>query len=67
VERGRSTGRVTSARLSERVGTVIGLAYVDPARAVEGETLSIRIRGVEHPARVTLTPFYDPDGILLRS
>jgi sarcosine oxidase subunit alpha len=67
VEHGRSTGRVTSARLSERVGTVIGLAYVDPERAVEGETLSIRVRGVEHPARVTLSPFYDADGILLRS
>jgi sarcosine oxidase subunit alpha len=64
---GRSTGRVTSARVSERVGTVIGLAYVDPARAAEGEALSIRIDGSLHPATVTLAPFYDPEGALLRS
>jgi sarcosine oxidase subunit alpha len=67
VENGRSTGRVTSARLSERVGTVIGLAYVQPERAVEGETVSIRIDGTLHPASVTLAPFYDPEGALLRS
>ena len=67
VENGRSTGRVTSARLSDRVGTVIGLAYVDPVHAVEGESVSIRIDGVLHPASVTLAPFYDPEGALLRS
>jgi sarcosine oxidase subunit alpha len=67
VENGRSTGRVTSARLSERVGTVIGLAYVQPERAAEGETVSIRIDGTLHPASVTLAPFYDPEGALLRS
>jgi glycine cleavage system aminomethyltransferase T len=67
VENGLPTGRVTSARLSERVGTVIGLAYVDPVHAVEGESVSIRIDGVLHPASVTLAPFYDPEGALLRS
>jgi sarcosine oxidase subunit alpha len=67
VENGRSTGRVTSARLSERLGTVIGLAYVEPERATEGETLSVRVDGVLHPASVTLAPFYDPEGALLRS
>jgi len=67
VENGVSTGRVTSARLSERVGSVIGLAYVKPERATEGETISIRIDGTLHPASVTLSPFYDPEGALLRS
>jgi sarcosine oxidase subunit alpha len=67
VENGRSTGRVTSARLSERLGTVIGLAYVEPGRATEGTTVSIRIDGALHPATVTLAPFYDPEGVLLRS
>jgi sarcosine oxidase, subunit alpha len=67
VENGKPAGRVTSARVSERVGTVIGLAYVAPEHAAEGETVSIRIDGVLHPASVTLAPFYDPDGALLRS
>jgi sarcosine oxidase subunit alpha len=67
VEDGRSTGRVTSARLSERVGSVIGLAYVQPERAAEGETVSIRIDGALHPASITLAPFYDVEGALLRS
>jgi sarcosine oxidase subunit alpha len=67
VENGRSTGRVTSARLSERLGTVIGLAYVEPERATEGTTVSIRIDGALHTASVTLAPFYDPEGALLRS
>jgi sarcosine oxidase subunit alpha len=67
VEDGVSTGRVTSARLSERVGSVIGLAYVQPERATEGERISIRIDGAVHPASVTLSPFYDPEGALLRS
>jgi sarcosine oxidase subunit alpha len=67
VEDGRSTGRVTSARVSERVGTVIGLAYVQPERAVEGGTISIRVGGAPQPATVTLAPFYDPEGVLLRS
>jgi len=67
VENGRSTGRVTSARVSERLGTVVGLAYVEPGRAREGETVSIRIDGRLHPASVTLAPFYDPEGALLRA
>jgi sarcosine oxidase subunit alpha len=67
VEEGRSTGRVTSARLSERVGSVIGLAYVQPERAAEGETVSIRVDGALHPASITLAPFYDVEGALLRS
>ena len=67
VDNGLPAGRVTSARLSEQVGTVIGLAYIEPVHAVEGESVSIRIDGVLHPASVTLAPFYDPEGALLRS
>ena len=67
VENGRSTGRVTSARVSERLGRVIGLAYVEPERAAEGSTVAIRIDGALHTASVTLAPFYDPQGALLRS
>ena len=64
---GRSVGRVTSARESERVAKVIGLAWVEPERAKDEARLSIRIDGVLHDATVTLSPFYDPEGALLRS
>jgi sarcosine oxidase, subunit alpha len=67
VSDGRIAGRVTSARLSERVGGVIGLAWVDPESAEEGSTISIRVNGTVHRAAVTLAPFYDPEGALLRS
>ncbi len=67
VRDGRPAGRVTSARRSERVGTVIGLAWVEPARAEEGTRISIRVDGQLHDATVTLSPFYDPEGALLRS
>jgi hypothetical protein len=29
--------------------------------------ISIRVDGTAHPAAVTLSPFYDPEGALLRS
>jgi sarcosine oxidase subunit alpha len=67
VRDGRSAGRVTSARVSERLGHVIGLAWVEPERAEEGATISIRIDGSVHEASVTLAPFYDREGALLRS
>ncbi|HEU5404620.1 MAG TPA: 2Fe-2S iron-sulfur cluster-binding protein [Gaiellaceae bacterium] len=67
VRDGRIAGRVTSSRVSERVGGVIGLAWVDPDCAEEGSAISIRVDGTLRPATVTLAPFYDPEGALLRS
>ena len=67
VRDGAATGRVTSARVSERLGKVIGLAWVEPERAEEGKTIAIRIDGVLHEASITLSPFYDREGALLRS
>ena len=67
VENGRPAGRVTSARLSERLGTVVGLAWVAPDRAEDGTPFTIRSDGTTIEARVALAPFYDPDGTLLRS
>jgi sarcosine oxidase subunit alpha len=67
VEDGRSIGRVTSSRVSDQVGKVIGLAWVAPACADDGARISIRVDGVPHPATVTLAPFFDPDGTRLRS
>ncbi len=67
VRGGRSAGRVTSVRASERLGRVVGLAWVQPDCAEEGTTIAIRIGGALHDATVTLAPFYDPKGELLRS
>jgi sarcosine oxidase subunit alpha len=67
VRDGRSIGRVTSARASERLGRIIGLAWVPPDTAEEDTPISIRVEGSVHDARITLAPFYDPKGELLRS
>ncbi len=64
---GRPAGRVTSARVSERVGVTIGLAWVDPEVAHEGAELAIRVDAADQRATVTLAAFYDPDGERLRS
>jgi sarcosine oxidase subunit alpha len=63
----RISGRVTSARVSERLGHVVGLAWVEPEQAGEGQAISIRIGETVETATVTLAPFYDPQGALLRS
>jgi sarcosine oxidase subunit alpha len=64
---GKPAGRVTSARISDRLGQVIGLAYVKPDRAADGAEIAIMIDGTVHTGRVTLAPFYDPEGERLRS
>jgi sarcosine oxidase subunit alpha len=63
----RPAGRVTSARESERLGGVIGLAWVQPDQAENGTEILIRIDGSLRLATVTPAPFYDPKGELLRS
>ena len=67
VRDGRPAGRVTSARASERLGRVIGLAWVEPDQAADGMPITIRVAGAPQGATVTLAPFYDPDGERLRS
>ena len=64
---GRPAGRVTSARMSERLGTVVGLAWVAPDRAEDGAAFTISSDGRRIEARVALAPFYDPEGEKLRS
>ena len=67
VEDGQPVGRVTSARRSEAAGATIGLAWVPAEKAVEGTNVDVRINGSNVEAEITLKPFYDPDGELLRS
>ena len=40
---GRPAGRVTSARVSERLGRAVGLAWVEPEAAREGAAIAIRV------------------------
>jgi sarcosine oxidase, subunit alpha len=67
VAAGKSAGRVTSARVSEQLGKVVGLAWISPDHAEDGAELQIRIDGKLARGRVALAPFYDPEGEKLRS
>jgi aminomethyltransferase len=58
VHAGGIVGRVTSGAPSPSLGKSIGLGYVPPALASEGQALSVRIRGNDVAARVVPLPFY---------
>ena len=60
-------GRVTSTRFSPVNGSVVGLAWVPAALAVDGQALTIQVDGQPAPAQVVSNPFYDPDGKKLRA
>jgi sarcosine oxidase subunit alpha len=67
VERGRPVGRVTSCRFSFARRGPIGLAWVPRELAEHDRVFSIRTNGSLVTARVHREPFYDPDGLKLRS
>jgi sarcosine oxidase subunit alpha len=67
VSDGRAAGQVTSARFSPRLDHVIGLAWVPAALAHDDAVIEIADRGERRAATVTTRPFYDPEGVLLRS
>jgi sarcosine oxidase, subunit alpha len=67
VEGGRPVGRVSSSRHSEVMNAVVGMAWVPSRMAADGETLEIAYNGSRAHARVVLHPFYDPEGMRLRS
>jgi sarcosine oxidase subunit alpha len=67
VAEGRPAGRVTSARVRERLARTVGLAWVGPEHAREDAQISIRVGANDERATVTLAPFYDPDGERLRA
>jgi sarcosine oxidase subunit alpha len=67
VVEGLPAGRITSARRSEVVGKVIGLAWVPTDRAEPGTRFEIRVDRLLRGARVTHGAFYDPAGERMRS
>ena len=60
-------GQVTSSRRSPQLGTVIGMAWVPADQAVDGATITISDEASQYTATVTTSPFFDPDGEVLRS
>ena len=67
VREGAWVGRVTSARRSEAVGGVVGLAWVPADWAGDGSTIEIQFGGSHTIGTVRTDPFYDPRGERLRS
>jgi sarcosine oxidase, subunit alpha len=64
---GRPAGRVTSARRSEAVGAVIGLAWLPSERTEDGTRFEVRVDRRTLGGRVTSGAFYDPAGDRMRS
>jgi sarcosine oxidase subunit alpha len=63
---GRPAGRVTSSRYSPSQKAGIGLAWVKTSQAQEGTYIDVRMNGGLVKAKVTMKPFYDPEGVRLR-
>ncbi len=64
---GVPVGQVTSARRSPKLEESIGLAMVPGDAAADGSRIEISDAGRRYPAVVTTSPFYDPEGVALRS
>jgi sarcosine oxidase subunit alpha len=60
-------GQVTSSRRSPQLGKVIGMAWVPSVQAADGTSITISDEGATYAATVTTSPFFDPDGEVLRS
>ncbi len=55
---GQVVGEITSGTLSPTLGYPIALAYVPTELSKVGRSLSVEIRGKQHPATVVKRPFY---------
>ena len=64
---GYPAGRVTSARRSEAVGQVVGLAWVPTDRSEPGTRVEVRVDRLRRGARITRGAFFDPSGERMRS
>jgi len=63
----RQIGRVTSSAMGHSVGRMLALAYVDTAHSWPGNNLIAEINGRPVPAKVSPTPFFDPENARIRS
>lgn len=67
IHNGRLGGRVTSCSYSPAAGCQVGLAWVPAERAHNGDRIEIRVGNRNVTAVVQEEPFYDPDGLRLKS
>jgi glycine cleavage system aminomethyltransferase T len=67
VHGGGLVGRVTSARYSPTLAKPIGLGWVKSEYAAIGSRLNLRKDDGMAQATVFRVPFYDPEGIRVRS
>jgi aminomethyltransferase len=63
----RRIGYVTSSAWGPSVSKMLAMAYVDTAHAWPGGNLIVEINGRPIPARVSPTPFFDPENARVRS
>jgi glycine cleavage system aminomethyltransferase T len=63
---GQPAGRVTSSRYSPAQLAAVGLAWVKTSQAQDGMFIDVRVNGQLVKAKVTMKPFYDPEGVRLR-
>ncbi|MDQ4106385.1 MAG: aminomethyltransferase family protein [Actinomycetota bacterium] len=63
----RQVGHVTCSAIGPSVGKTIAMAYVDTAHSWPGANLIVEINGRPIPARVTPTPFFDPEMARIRA
>jgi hypothetical protein len=63
----RQVGRVTSSAMGHSVGRMLAMAYLDTAHSWPGNNLIVEINGRPIPARVSQTPFFDPENARIRS
>src|ERR671916_193114 len=63
----RQVGRVTSSAMGHSVGRMLAMAYVNTAHSWPGNNLVVEINGRPIPAKVSPTPFFDPENARTRS
>ena len=59
---GKAVGFATSVRYSWHAAKVVGLAWLPPALARQGTSITLRADGIDYPATVVEEGFYDPAG-----
>jgi glycine cleavage system aminomethyltransferase T len=60
-------GRITSSRYSPTLRKSIGLCWLPVERSAPDSEFTVRIRGELHQSKVVSLPFYDPEGVRLKS
>ena len=63
----RQVGHITCSAIGPSVGKTIAMAYVDTAHSWPGANLVVEINGRPIPARVSQTPFFDPEMARIRA